>query len=266
VAESRDFWKRPASARVWDYLAGGKDNFRVDRIVAEELAGRFPDLVKMARETRRFVACAVEQLAAGGVDQFLDVGCGYPARNISTHDVVQTVNRHARVVYVDRDPLVAAHARALCTSSPEGRSEFLDADLREPDTILTSPIVHDILDLTRPVALVLSGVLHDLPDADQPYQVADYLVRALAPGSYLVLSHLTGDWLPHGDGEHLTKLAAAAGYGPLCPRSHDEIARFLDGVDLLKPGLVPVEQWRPDPSPFGESRAAMCYAAVGRRP
>jgi SAM-dependent methyltransferase len=269
VDEREDFWKRPAGSRVWDHLAGGKNNFGIDRAVADELARKFPDLVAASHASRLFVARAVHLLATEGIDQFLDIGCAFPTWGNDTHEVAQKVNSRARVVYVDNDVLVAAHARALLTSiTDEGRSEFLQADLREPDTILTSPIVCDTLDLTRPVALVLSGVLHDLPDTDQPHRLVGHLVRVLAPGSHVVLSHLTADWLLQGDdaGEHLTKLAAAAGYGPLCPRSRAEIARFLDGLDLLKPGLAPAEQWEPGPSRVREPSTAMCYAAVGRVP
>ncbi|MFC4070392.1 SAM-dependent methyltransferase [Actinoplanes subglobosus] len=259
-----DFWRHPAPARVWDYLGGGKDNFAADRAVGDALVKALPDLATMARATRWFVYRAVRLLASGGIDQFLDIGCGFPALE-NTHTIAQKVNVNSRVVYVDNDPLVAVHARALLVSTAEGRCEVLHADLREPDTIVDSPLVRDTLDFGRPIGLVLSGVLHDLPDTDQPHQVVNQLVRALKPGSHIVLSHLTTDQLAQGDDEHLTKLAATTGYGPLWPRNCHEVARFLDGLDVLAPGLVPAELWRPEPTPFGQPPPAMCYAAVGRR-
>ncbi|MFC4072246.1 SAM-dependent methyltransferase [Actinoplanes subglobosus] len=199
VAAPEDFWRQPASARVWDYLGGGKDNFAVDRAAGDALVAAFPNLANTPRTTRWFAHRAVRLLASDGIDQFLDIGSGFPALE-TTHETAQKINIHARTVYVDREPLVAVHTRALLAeSTPEGRWEFLPADLRDPDTILNSPIVHDTLDLDRPIGLLPSAVLHDLPDTDEPHQAVKHLVRALPPGSHIVLSHLTTDQLSHGD-------------------------------------------------------------------
>lgn len=260
---NRDFWQEPASSRIWDYLLGGKDNFQADRELSTALVREVPALAATPRAVRAFVGRAVTLLASAGIDQIIDIGCGIPT-SANVHEFAQRINPRAHVVYVDNDPLVLSHARALMASHPDGRTEVINGDLTNPDAILASTVMDDTIDLTRPVALVLSAVLHDIPDTHQPQQAVKHLVQALAPGSRVVLSHLTADHLTPDSARRLTKIATASGYGPLCLRSRTEVARFLEGLDLLDPGVVDIEQWRPDRSLLGGSSPTMCYAAVGR--
>ncbi|ABD11171.1 hypothetical protein ThrDRAFT_03153 [Frankia casuarinae] len=213
---------------------------------------------------RAFLRNAVRFLAADcGIRQFLDIGTGLPATD-NTHEVAQGVAPDARIVYVDNDPLVLTHARALLTSTPAGRTAYVEADLADPESILSSPVLADTLDLTRPVALSLIAILHFFPDVAEPYAIVARLMDALPAGSYLMLSHATGDFDP-------AVARAADSYrsqgiaGQL--RSRAEVARFFDGLDLVNPGLVVAHRWRPG-GPVEELADAQVsiYSAVARKP
>ncbi|WP_230203329.1 SAM-dependent methyltransferase [Parafrankia discariae] len=234
----------PHSARIYDYFLDGKDHFVADREAAEAALKVFPHVAEAARANRRFLHRVVRYLAReAGVTQFLDVGTGIPT-SPNLHEVAQGVRPEAAVVYVDNDPLVLAHARALLTSSPQGRTAYLDCDLLAPERILASAEVRATLDLSRPVALTLIAVLHFVPDESDPLGVVRRLLEALPSGSYLALSQVTADF----DAEAIGQLAetyrdrgiAAA------PRSRAEVARFVEGLELVEPGIVAAHRWRPD--------------------
>lgn len=230
----------PHSARRYDYWLGGKDNFAADRESGDAVEAAFPTIRLAVRENRRFLGRAVGFLAGeAGVDQFLDIGTGIPASG-NTHEVAQRFSPRARVVYVDNDPIVLAHARALLTSTTrEGATAYIDADLRDPDSILGDPALQSTLDLSRPVALMLVSVLHFLSEDDDPYGTVGRLVAALPAGSYLVISHGTFDYMTPEEA------AVARACDPLFrPRSWEEVARFFAGFDLVPPGLVPSSEWR----------------------
>src|SRR6266480_7062398 len=181
----------PHSARIWNYWLGGKDNFAVDREAGDAWTATFPGIRDVARASRSFLIRSIRYLAAdAGIRQFLDVGTGLPTAD-NTHEVAQRAAPDARIVYVDNDPLVLVHARALLTSSPEGATAYIDADLREPDKILSSPDLEGILDLSQPIALMLVAILHFIVDADAPYEIVADLVADLPSGSFLVMSHVT---------------------------------------------------------------------------
>jgi hypothetical protein len=255
----------PHPARVYDYLLGGKDNFAADRDAAEQgmkanPAGRTPP-----RENRAFLQRAVRYLAAeAGIRQFLDIGTGIPtAPNV--HQVAQAAAPDARVVYVDNDPIVLAHARALLTGTPEGMTEYIDADLRDIDQILESPQLRETLDLNQPVALLLIAIMHFVPDSANPYALAARLLDALPSGSYLALSHLTGDFDPTA-WEAVAAIYRKTGVD-MRVRSRAEIERFFDGLELVEPGLVVLPHWRPDAdaaSPPPDVEVAV-YGGVARK-
>jgi S-adenosyl methyltransferase len=249
---------RPHPARVYDYLLGGKDNFPADREAAEQGLRANPNSRIPPRENRAFLRRVVRFLAAeAGIRQFLDIGTGIPT-SPNVHEVAQAVTPAARVVYVDNDPIVLAHARALLTSSGEGRTAYIDADLRDVDRIVGSPELRSTLDLDQPVGLLLIAILHFIPDEDDPYGVVDQLLAALPSGSYLALSHLTGDFDPEA-WEGVAAVYRKSGV-IMRVRSRPEIERFFDGLELLEPGVTSVSRWRPDP---GEpSRATDAQVSV----
>jgi hypothetical protein len=254
---------RPHPARRYDYWLGGKDNFQADREAAEAIAAVFPHIRTAARENRAFMQRAVRYLAAeAGVRQFLDIGTGLPTAD-NVHDVAQGIAPESRIVYVDNDPLVLVHARALLTSSPEGATAYIDADARTPEKILADPALRTTLDLTQPVALLLVALLHFVEDQEKPYDIVRQLVAALPAGSYLVLSHATFDPL---DAETIAAMDAVnAGIKPtFTPRPLAEVSRFFDGLDLLEPGIVSVSDWRPQPGPRPTPAEATGYGAVAR--
>lgn len=233
----------PQSARVYDYWLGGTDNYPADRAMGEALAAQIPTIRTMVRAQRGFLARAVRHLTAeAGVRQFLDVGTGIPTFG-NVHEVAQEVAPETRVLYVDNDPVVLAHARALMTGTAQGRTAFIAADLREPSTILDDPTLTATLDLDRPIALMLIGVLHHLRDESDPYGVVATLLDALAPGSYLAITHPASDFDPAMVGMAAT---AEGGGIPYVPRDHGECARFFTGLEMVEPGLVPILGWRPD--------------------
>jgi trans-aconitate methyltransferase len=229
-------------ARMYDYYLGGKDNYEVDRSAAEEILADFPQLRQAAKANRAFLRRAVRHLAGAGIRQFLDIGTGIPG-NRDTAETARAIAPKARIVAVDNDPIVAAHARARLTNGDPAATAVLEADLREPDAIIKHPELRAVLNLDLPVALLLVSVLHFLPDHDRPHEIVKRLMGALAPGSYLVLSHGTAD------AEYEKASAAAERYrqtqAPITLRRQEEIAAFFDGMDLLEPGVVKQPWWRP---------------------
>ncbi|WP_436789480.1 SAM-dependent methyltransferase [Yinghuangia sp. YIM S10712] len=231
-------------ARMYDYYLGGKNNFAADRAAADLILGAAPEAATVARAGRDFLARAV-RCAAGelGIRQFLDVGTGIPADG-NVHEVAQAVAPEARVAYVDNDPIVLAHARALISGDPRGRTTIVQADLREPEKIIASPEVRDVIDFTRPVAVVLGMVLHFVRDSEDPAGIISRLCAPLAPGSALIVSHVTYR------SEDLKKFAEDVyerASAPVVPRTYDEVAALLTGLTPVDPGLVRVTQWRPEP-------------------
>ena len=254
----------PQSARVYDYWLGGKDHFPADRALGDAIAEALPTIRIQVRAQRAFLGRAVRYLARdAGIRQFLDIGTGIPTAG-NVHDVAQEIAPESRVLYVDNDPIVLAHARALMAGTPEGSVAFIQADLREPEAILGDPAVAAILDLAQPVGLVLVGVMHHLRDSDDPRRVVATLVGALAPGSYLVLSQSTPDFDP----EAMRNLAAASEQGGIAnvPRSLADTEPFFAGLELVEPGLVPMAAWRPDPGAEQDPRSVYAYGGVARKP
>ncbi|WP_425555853.1 SAM-dependent methyltransferase [Kitasatospora nipponensis] len=255
---------RPHPARMYDYFLGGKDNFPADREAAERAAAGWPNVRKATLENRRFLGRAVRYLAEeAGIRQFLDIGTGIPTAN-NTHEVAQDVDPRSRVVYVDNDPIVLAHARALLVSAPDGMTTYIDADLREPDRILEHPELSRVLDLEQPVALMLIAILHFVPDEQDPYGIVRKLVGALPSGSYVALTQLTGDFDPYETGR-LVRSYRDSGV-PLQARSRAEVAPFFEGLELVEPGIEVVSRWRPDPaapSPFTREEVSV-YGAIAK--
>ena len=231
------------SARLWNYLLGGKDNFAADREAAQQVLAFMPELVQSARYNREFLGRAVRFLAEeAGIDQFLDVGTGLPTAN-NTHEVAQGITPTARVVYVDNDPMVLVHARALLTSTPEGATDYLDADIREPDRILDAAA--RTLDFKRPIAVMLLGIVNFVVDDEEAYGIVQRLVDAVPEGSCLVMSHPTTE--VHKEAvERAMQMWNSSGSAPICARTPAQLARFFDGLEILEPGLLTVSQWRPD--------------------
>jgi hypothetical protein len=248
-------------SRVYDYWLGGKDNFEADRQAAEIMMREIPHVVEGVRGNRAFLARAVRYLAGEcGIRQFLDIGTGLPAAN-NTHEVAQAVAPDARVVYVDNDPLVLAHARALLTGADEGTTDYLDADMRDPERILRGATA--TLDLTRPVAIMLVAVLHCIPPEDDPAAIVARLVAAVPPGSYLALSHPASDIDVDGARRGVQQINEALA-GRLTFRTRSEVAGLFDGLDLVAPGLVRVPEWRPD-SPADTANPAIVWGGVARK-
>ncbi len=231
-------------ARVYDYWLGGKDNFEADRIAGEETIAAYPAIRASARANRAFLARSVRYLAAeAGVRQFLDIGTGLPTAS-NTHEVAQSMAPESRVVYVDNDPLVLSHARALLTSSPEGVTAYLDADLRDTDRILEQAA--DTLDFTKPVAIMLLAILHYIPDLGEAQRIVARLVSAVPPGSYLTISHAASDISPEEMAEMIKRMNQHLAEGNHVTRPHEVVTQFFDGLEVLKPGVVMVTQWRPE--------------------
>jgi hypothetical protein len=259
----------PQTARRYDYWLGGKDNFAVDRQSGDELRKAFPAIGVAVRENRAFMRRAVHFLAADrGIEQFLDIGVGMPiAPNV--HQIAQAVHPATRVVYVDHDPVVAVHAQALLAGNEPGLRVFVPGDLRQPQAILDSPLLRETLDLTQPVGLLLIAVLHFIEDDAIAYAAVDQLVAALPSGSHIALSHVTYDPLTPDAAARLTAVAAPGTvHGPFRARNHQQVARFLHGLEVLPPGIVSTVEWLPDRDPQAEASAAeaVAYAAVARVP
>jgi SAM-dependent methyltransferase len=256
-------------ARRYDYWLGGSANFEADRISGDFAATAFPTIRISAMENRRFLRRAVTYLVEqAGIGQFLDIGTGIPAAD-NVHEVAQSIDPNARVVYVDNDPIVLAHARRLLESAPGGATAYIHADLREPDTILNHPDLRANLDLSRPVGLLLIAVVHFLHDSDDPYSRIARLTRTLAPGSHLVMSHATADFLsPKARAaydaavERDRRLSSAPGV----PRDRAAFARFFEDKELIPPGVVALPDWRSELPPDERPSAAdvSFYSAVAR--
>ncbi|MEX5709437.1 methyltransferase [Parafrankia soli] len=233
----------PHAARMYDYFLGGKDNFPADREAAEQTIAVFPNSRIVVRQNRTFMTRATRHLTGElGIRQFLDIGTGIPT-SPNLHEVAQEIAPETRVVYTDNDPIVLAHARALLTSTPEGRTSYLHSDVRDIDHILGAQELKETLDLTRPVALSLIAVFHFLSDSDDPYGIIRRLVDALPSGSYVALTHLTADFDPAMLAVQETYLSRGV---PMHLRDRAQVERFFDGLELLEPGLQVVHRWRPD--------------------
>ncbi len=247
-------------ARLYDYYLGGKDNYLVDRIAAAKVLDINPHMRTVAQANRAFMHRSTRWLATeAGIRQFLDIGTGIPTQP-NLHQVAQEVAPDARIVYVDNDPIVLCHAQALMTSTEQGRTAYMHADVTDPQSIVGHEGLATVLDLSRPVALSLNALLHFVPDDKRPYDIVQSLVDALAPGSFLVLSHCTGDFLPDVWSE-LVDIYAEQEIGAQV-RSKEEVLRFFDGLELVEPGLVVGHRWKPDqPTDLKDAEVSL-YAAV----
>jgi hypothetical protein len=248
------------SARFWNYLLGGKDNYPVDREAAEQILTLIPSLRDTVRAERGFLIRAVRHLTGeAGIHQFLDIGTGLPTAN-NTHEVAQATAPECRIVYVDNAPLVLAYARALLTSTPQGATDYIHADVRDPDLILQEAA--RTLDLTRPVGLMLLGIVNFITDTDEAHTIVNRLLDGLPSGSYLVISHPTAEI----DGEAMEeamRLWNESGATPIVSRSRQQLIRFFDGLELLEPGVVSCSRWRPN---LGTPREVFHFSGVGRKP
>jgi len=254
-------------ARRYNYWLGGKDNFQADRESGDAIAAVFPQVRTAALENRRFLRRAVTYLVEEvGLRQFLDIGTGIPTAD-NTHEVAQRVAPDSRIVYVDNDPIVLCHARALLTSTTAGATAYIDADLRQPEKILNHEQLLKTLDLSQPVGLMLIAVMHFVMDHEDPYGIVNRLVEALPAGSYVAITNGTSDYLSEEDRK---KVAAATSgqHGAIRVRSRAEFARFFDGLELVDPGIVSVAEWRAEdePEPRPTAAEAALYGAVARKP
>ena len=250
-------------ARIWDYWLGGKDNFAADRAVGDEVLEVMPAMGPIARGGRAFLALAVHYLAATiGIRQFLDIGTGLPTAN-NTHEVAQQVAPESRIVYVDNDPIVLTHARALLTSDAQGTTAYIDADLRDTGKILAE--ARSTLDFSQPVAVMLLAILHFIPDEDNPHGIVAKLMEPMASGSYLVLSHVSSDIEAGGLADAVKRYNQASAVQAHL-RSREEVTRFFDGLEIIEPGVVPLPRWRPGKVNTEARRSLPTYTAVARKP
>jgi O-methyltransferase involved in polyketide biosynthesis len=252
----------PHSARIWNYWLGGKDNYAVDRAAGDAYADVFPGIRDVAQASRQFLTRTVRYLAEeAGIRQFLDIGTGLPTAD-NTHQIAQRIAPEARIVYVDNDPLVLAHARALLTSTPEGATAYINSDLREPGKITAEAA--ETLDVTRPIALILSGILGHVTDPGEARSIVQNLMDTLPSGSYLSLNDGTS-----GAAEEFAQ--AQQGYNqsgalPYVLRTPDEIATFFDGLDLVEPGVVSCPLWRPQSGSLGPPAEVAAFGGVAKKP
>jgi hypothetical protein len=227
-------------ARIWNYWLGGKDHFSADRAAAEKILEIMPSMPQLAQAARAFLVGAVNRLATEySIRQFLDIGTGLPVAN-NTHEVAQRAAPESRIVYTDYDPVVLTHARALLTSTPQGKTDYIHADLRNTSKILAEAA--KTLDLTQPVAILLIDVLHFIPDADHPYEITRQLLAAVPAGSYLVISHAASDIQPEAAAEIAERYNQRSS-AQLTLRTRQQVTSFFDGLDLMEPGVVPTRQW-----------------------
>jgi hypothetical protein len=249
-------------ARIYDYLLGGKDNYAADRAAVDAVLKVAPELGFTARANRAFLGRVVRYLTAeAGIRQFLDIGTGIPTAG-NTHQVAQAVAPESRVVYVDYDPVVLAHARALLTSHKAGATEYVDADLRDTPAILGHAA--RLLDFTKPVAVTLLMVLHVIPDSDDPHALVAKVMDALPSGSYLAVSHLGSDLLDQEAKQGFENIVSRSAQQQYIGRSRAEMLRFFEGTDLIEPGLARVEEWHPDPV-AGETGRSALWCALGKK-
>ncbi len=253
----------PQSARIWNYWLGGKENYPVDRAAGDQFVAVYPQIVDVARHSRACLTRAVRHLAGKvGIRQFLDIGTGLPTVD-NTHEVAQRTAPDARIVYVDNDPLVLSHARALLTSSPEGATSYIDADIREPERILAE--AGRTLDLDKPVGLMLLNILGHIADYDEARSIVRRLLAGLASGSHLVVADGT-DVITGEAFRSAIQMWNEASETPYHLRTPEMIAGFFDGLEILEPGVVSVSRWRAEPGPFGEPPEVDEFCAVGRKP
>jgi hypothetical protein len=258
MTEPRVDSTRPSSARVWNYLLGGKDNFAVDREVGEQIKAVFPAIVVVAREQRKFLVRAATFLTeSAGIRQFLDIGTGLPTAN-NTHEVVQRIAPESRIVYVDNDPMVLVHARALLNSDPAGVTDYIDSDVEDPDKILRGAA--ETLDFTKPIALTMLGILGNVADYGEARSIVKRLVDAVPSGSWLVISDGTSTSEEIVEGQRV----ANQGGHPYHLRTVEEIVGYFDGLELVEPGVVTTARWRPEPGPLPP--AVDGYCGVARKP
>ncbi|TVL89428.1 SAM-dependent methyltransferase [Streptomyces sp. SAJ15] len=258
---------RPHPARMYDYYLGGKDHYEVDLQAAAHVLEVYPGIKTCARTNRSFMHRATRWLAAeAGIRQFLDIGTGIPTEP-NLHQVAQQVAPDARIVYTDNDPIVLTHAQALLRSTPQGRTAYIQADVREPGRIMSAPELGDTLDLSQPIALSLNALLHFVPDEFKPYEIVQRMLEPLAPGSYLVLSHCTPDFDP-ATWEKVVEIYRQGGI-PAQVRSRKEVEEFFTGLELVEPGVEVPHRWKPD----AEAAAATVtdaevsfWAGVARKP
>jgi hypothetical protein len=253
---------------MYNYFLGGKDHFAADRAAADKAIEAFPSIRVAARENRAFIRRAVTYLASeAGVDQFLDIGSGLPTAG-AVHEVAQGILPAARVVYVDNDPLVLAHARALLTSTPQGRCAYIHADLRDPRGILDDPATRETLDFTRPIALILAAVLHFIPDEDEPAQIVATLMDALPSGSYLVASHGSPEHIAEEVERSLTRAYTSGGVGVSIRDASEFGDLAFQGLELVSPGLLVISEWRPEQAagPRPHAWEVLVNGAVARKP
>jgi SAM-dependent methyltransferase len=251
---------RPSAARVYDYYLGGFHNFPADRAMAQEAIRMWPELPVMMQANRAFLRRAIRYAVGRGITQFLDIGSGIPTVG-NTHEVARQTDPDCRVVYVDIDPIAVAHSRAILGDDPA--TLVVQADLREPETILADDRVRELLDLDRPVAVLLVALLHFVPDADDPAGVIGRLGAGLAPGSLLIVSHASSDGQPELAARHQQLYARTP--TPMTMRSGDEIAALFNGFELEEPGVVPIQQWLPEPTADGapEIERMVGFAGLG---
>jgi hypothetical protein len=249
-------------ARIYDYLLGGKDNYAADRVAADAMLELWPDMAFTARANRAFLGRAVRYLTAeAGIRQFLDIGTGIPTVG-NLHEVAQAIAPETRVVYVDYDPVVLAHARALLDSSEEGATEYIEADLRDTATILDRAT--RLLDFSKPVAVTMLAILHAMPDADDPYRIVARLMGAVPSGSYLAISHVASDLVDQETHQSIRDSQDGKLQQQYQWRNRDQVGRFFAGLDLVEPGLVPIEEWRPEPDTTSDGNSG-AWCAVGRK-
>ncbi len=248
-------------ARVYNYWLGGKDNYAADRAAGDAVIETYPYVVAGVRANRAFLVRTVRHLAGeAGIRQFLDIGTGIPTAN-NTHEVAQSVAPESRVVYVDNDPVVLAHARALLTSAPEGATDYIDADLRDVAAILRQ--AERALDFSRPVGVMLVAILHLIADEDDPYGLVATLMDAVPPGSYLTVSHLASDIAAMARAEATERLRLLM-HEKQTLRSRSEVARFFEGLEMIEPGLVRIPEWRPDSDADAKSPSAL-WGGMGHK-
>jgi hypothetical protein len=250
----------PHSARVWNYWLGGKDNFAADRMVGDQVMAMFPDITRLARADRAFLGRAVRYLVGeAGIRQFLDIGTGLPTAN-NTHQVAQAIAPESRIVYVDNDPLVLVHARALLTSTPEGACDYIDADLRDTGKILAQ--AGKTLDFGQPVALMMLGIAGQIPDSDHPEAIIGQLMSVMPSGSYLALSDGVNTSETFTEAvRHYNENSASTYY----PRSPEQLTGFFADLELVDPGVVELSRWRPDASPFPDAGEVPGMGGVARK-
>jgi len=250
-------------ARVYDYWLGGKDNFEADRIAGEATIAAYPAIRASARANRAFLARTVRYVTAeAGIRQFLDLGTGLPTAS-NTHEVAQDIAPESRIVYVDNDPLVLSHARALLTSSPEGRTAYLDADLRDTDRILEQAA--ETLDFGQPVAIMLLAILHYIPDLGEARAIVGRLLSAVPSGSYVTISHAASDISPEAMAEMIRRMNQHLAEGNHVGRTREVVAGFFDDLELLEPGVVKVTEWRPASQVEAEGPTSL-WGGVARKP